>query len=65
MCETFYYFLVAMDSQFHQPQMDADKRRCPVNKSAFIRGSLYFSTDQKKLKSLECVIWSQRKCYIV
>ena len=52
MIVNFYYFLVAMASfNSINRRWTRDLRRCLVNKSAFIRGSLYFSTDQKKRKT--------------
>ncbi len=55
MIVNFYYFLVAMASfnciNRRWTQMDADARLTNLRSSAFIRGSLYFSTDQKKRKT--------------
>jgi hypothetical protein len=55
MIVNFYYFLVAMASfNSINRRWTRDLRRCPLTNlrsSAFIRGSLYFSTDQKKKKN--------------
>ena len=55
MIVNFYYFLVAMASfnsiNRRWTQINADARLTNLRSSAFIRGSLYFSTDQKKRKN--------------